>query len=106
MVLRQACGRFEAGPQRYNCDSILGASLVGQKKFAEAEPLLLAGYDGLIQAPVDERSTTSAAYRLTTSRFFPQDAGEWILRLYEDWGKPEQAAEWKRKLRALNSVRQ
>jgi non-specific serine/threonine protein kinase/serine/threonine-protein kinase len=104
VVLREACRRFErSSEQRHNCDSVLGASLVGQKKFVEAEPLLLAGYEGLIHAPVDERSPASAAYRLTTSRFHAQDAGEWIVRLYEEWGKPEQAVEWKRKLDAAKS---
>jgi tetratricopeptide (TPR) repeat protein len=105
VVLREACDRFEAGGEpRYNCESLLGASLVGQKKFAEAEPLLLSGYDGLIHAIVDERPTTNAAYRLTTSRFSPQDAGAWIVRMYEEWGKPEQAAEWRKRLQANNSA--
>ena len=34
---------------RYHCQSLLGASLAGQKKFAEAEPLLIAGYEGMVQ---------------------------------------------------------
>jgi hypothetical protein len=25
-------------------------------------------------------------------------AGEWILQLYTNWGKPEQAAEWRKEL--------
>jgi tetratricopeptide (TPR) repeat protein len=104
LVLREGCGRFEVGAEmRYNCDSLLGASLVGQTQFAEAEPLLLSGYDGLLRAVVDERPTTNAGSRLVTSRFFPQDAGAWIVRLYEEWGKPEQAAEWKKKLEAAKS---
>ena len=31
----------------FNTKSMLGGSLLGQKKFAEAEPLLLAGYEGM-----------------------------------------------------------
>src|SRR5262249_52316168 len=31
----------------YNSQSLLGASRLGQKKYAEAEPLLLKGYEGL-----------------------------------------------------------
>jgi hypothetical protein len=27
-------------------------------------------------------------------------AGEWIVQLYQDWGKPDKAAEWRQKLRA------
>ena len=30
-----------------NVQSLLGSALLGQKKYADAEPLLLAGYDGL-----------------------------------------------------------
>src|SRR5205085_526974 len=31
----------------FNTQSMLGAALLGQKKYADAEPLLLASYDGL-----------------------------------------------------------
>ena len=31
----------------FNAKSMLGAALLAQKKYAEAEPLLLAGYEGL-----------------------------------------------------------
>jgi non-specific serine/threonine protein kinase/serine/threonine-protein kinase len=44
---------------RFHCQSLLGASLAGQKKLAEAEPLLLSGYDGMKQReaaiPVPDR---------------------------------------------------
>ena len=29
--------------------------------------------------------------------------GEWNIRLYEEWGKPEKAAEWPQKLQANNA---
>ena len=32
---------------RFNTQSLLGESLLGQKKYAEAEPLLLSGYEGM-----------------------------------------------------------
>jgi hypothetical protein len=31
-------------------------------------------------------------------RFRLREAAEQVIRLYEDWGKPEQAATWKTKL--------
>jgi hypothetical protein len=34
---------------RYNSESLLGASLEGQNKFMEAEPLLLSGYEGMME---------------------------------------------------------
>jgi non-specific serine/threonine protein kinase/serine/threonine-protein kinase len=74
---------------RYDTGSLLGASLAGQRKFAEAEPLLLEGYAGLL-----ERVKTIPAYDMGELT----DAGERLVRLYEAWGKPAQAAEWRKKL--------
>ena len=35
--------------QRYNCESLLGRALAAQNKFAEAAPLELSGYRGMVQ---------------------------------------------------------
>jgi tetratricopeptide (TPR) repeat protein len=70
----------------YNCQSLLGASLAGQGKYTDAEPLLLSGYDGLRQ-----RRTTIPWER----RVALNDGVEWIIQLYKSWGKPEKAAEWR-----------
>jgi tetratricopeptide (TPR) repeat protein/predicted Ser/Thr protein kinase len=74
---------------RFNDQILLGACLAGQGKYADAEPLLLAGYNGLIerQGKVPK-----------LSRFYLEAAGGWVVQLYRDWGKPEKAAEWTRKL--------
>jgi eukaryotic-like serine/threonine-protein kinase len=69
--------------------SQLGDALVGQKKFAEAEALLLEGYDGLNQR---------GAKMLSSQRKAASRAGERLISLYEAWGKNEKAAEWKAKL--------
>ena len=45
---RSLRGRF-ALTGRLNTKSMLGGALLGQKKYAEAEPLLLAGYEGTKQ---------------------------------------------------------
>jgi hypothetical protein len=77
--------------QRFRAESLLGASLAGQKKFAEAEPLLLEGYQGMVQRK--ERMGwmgVSNLYHLDRAR-------EWIVQLYQAWGKPEKAAEWRKK---------
>jgi eukaryotic-like serine/threonine-protein kinase len=73
--------------QRFRAECLLGASLAGQKKYAEAEPLLLAGYQGM--AARKERIAVPDRYHLEL-------AGEWIVQLYLDWGKPEKAAEWRK----------
>jgi len=74
--------------QRFFAESLLGASLAGQKKYAEAEPLLLTGYQGM-----DARKATIGVpdhYRLDRAR-------DWLVQLYQAWGKPGKAAEWKKK---------
>jgi hypothetical protein len=75
--------------ERYQVMSMLGASLAGQARFASAEPLMLAGYQGLVQ----RRETIPWA-----NRSAPEEAGERVVRLYRDWGKPENAAQWQAKL--------
>jgi hypothetical protein len=74
--------------QRFRAESLLGASLAGQKKYVEAEPLLLAGYQGM--ADRKDRIAVPDWYHLDRGR-------EWIVQLYEAWGKPAKAAEWKHK---------
>ena len=74
--------------QRFRAESLLGASLAGQKKFAEAEPLLLDGYQGM-EARKD-RIAVPDWYHLDRARV-------WIVELYKAWGKPAQAAEWQKR---------
>jgi len=92
-LLREALNRFEkTAPNtwgRYNCESMLGASLAGQKNYSQAEPLLLSGYEGMLQ-----REDTIPA----DSQFRLAQAGKWIVQLYQDWGRPDEAAEWREKL--------
>jgi hypothetical protein len=77
--------------QRFRAESLLGASLAGQKKFAEAEPLLLEGYQGMVQRK--ERMGWMGVPNL----YHLDRAREWIVQLYQAWGKPEKAAEWRKK---------
>ena len=65
----------------------MGASLAGQKKYAEAEPLLLEGYQSM--AARKNRMGVPDLYYLDLAR-------EWLVQLYEAWGKPEKAAEWRK----------
>lgn len=75
---------------RYESEVLLGASLAGQNKYLEAEPMLLSGYAGMIQ---------SGAKIPAGNRFKLKDAGTWIVRLYERWHQDENAKEWRQKLR-------
>jgi serine/threonine protein kinase/Tfp pilus assembly protein PilF len=72
-----------------NTRSRLGGSLLGQKKYDEAEPLLLAGYEGMKQR--EEKIAPVYKIRLT-------EAIDRLVQLYEAWGKPGKAAVWKARL--------
>ena len=66
--------------------SVLGASLLGQGKAAEAEPLLLAGYEGLKQReqaiPAGERAARLGG------------ALDRLVELYAATNKPDEVARW------------
>ena len=65
--------------------SMLGGALLGQKKYAEAEPMLLAGYAGMKQrektiAPIKMNFLTEALDRLielATATNKPDDVKKW-----------------------------
>jgi tetratricopeptide (TPR) repeat protein len=76
--------------RRFHTMSQLGTALAGQAKYAEAEPLLIGGYEGLearqgkIPAPA-KKYLAAAEVR--------------IVPFYEAWGKFKEAARWREKLR-------
>jgi serine/threonine protein kinase len=77
--------------QAFEARSLLGGALLGQKKYAEAGPLLREAYEGLKQReknipPYEKARLGQAAERL--------------VRLYEATGEKEKAAEWRRELEA------
>jgi tetratricopeptide (TPR) repeat protein len=74
--------------QGFRAETLLGASLAGRKKYAEAEPLLLEGYQGMVARK--DKIEVLNWYHLDRAR-------EWIVQLYQQWGKPGKAAEWKKK---------
>jgi hypothetical protein len=64
---------------------------VGQRKYSEAEPLLVEGYEGMKQRAA--KIPPQGKIRLT-------EALQWLVQLYSAWDKPEQAATWRRELEA------
>jgi serine/threonine protein kinase/uncharacterized protein YebE (UPF0316 family) len=92
-VLRECLAiREKAQPDdwsTFNTCSLLGGSLLGQGRFAEAEPLVVSGYEGLKARAA--KIPPPAKPRLT-------EAAERVVKLYEDWGKKDRAAEWRAKL--------
>jgi len=77
--------------ERYQSESLLGQSLADAGKYGEAEPLLISGYQGLRQR--QDKIPALSHRDLDT-------AGDQIVRLYEDWLKPDKAAEWRTKLKS------
>jgi serine/threonine protein kinase len=69
--------------------SLLGAALLGQKRYTEAEPLLLAGYQGM----KDREAKLPPAYK---SRVI-EDAQR-LVQLYEATSNREEANKWRKKL--------
>jgi serine/threonine-protein kinase len=69
--------------------NLLGGTLLGQKEYAEAEPLLVQGYEGMKQG--EATMTAQWRYRLP-------EAGERVVRFYEETNQPEKAREWRERL--------
>ena len=94
-LLREAVGTSEkVGPDawnRYYFQGLLGASLAGQKRYAEAEPLLVSGREGMVQ-----REATIPADSVSVVA----QAGKRLAQLYESWGKTKEAAEWRQKVQS------
>jgi hypothetical protein len=67
--------------ETHHARSQLGAALLGQGKHADAEPLLVAAYQGMKRAATNPKQTL-----------------ERLVLLYGAWGKPGEAARWRKTL--------
>ena len=66
----------------FQAQSALGASLVGQGHFEEAEPLVVDAYDHM----KDDQRVPAEIVRMTL---------ETVIRLYTAWEKPDEAARYR-----------
>jgi hypothetical protein len=73
----------------FNTQSMLGGALLGQKRYAEAEPLLLSGDEGMKQ----RAGQISPAGKIRL-----KEALQRLVELYEATNRPDRAAESKREL--------
>jgi tetratricopeptide (TPR) repeat protein/tRNA A-37 threonylcarbamoyl transferase component Bud32 len=62
--------------------SILGGALAAQRRFEEAEPCVLGGYEGLMG-------------NFQAAGYARRDALARVIALYEAWGRPADAAAWR-----------
>jgi len=76
-----------------NARSMLGGALLSQKMYADAEPLLRKGYEGMKQR--------EATIPLPVKDLRLREALERLVHLYDAWGKPDEAASWRKELEAL-----
>jgi len=67
---------------------------LGQKKYAEAEPLLLAGYEGM------EKRQAKIYF---SDKPLLAEALERVIQLYEATGKKDQAEKWRQKRAAAKA---
>lgn len=75
----------------FHLKSMLGGVLCDQMKYSEAEPLLLAGYEGLKKHAAE--IPPGGKVRVT-------QAIERLVQLYESWGKPDELARWQMELKS------
>ena len=78
----------------FNTQSMLGGALLGQKKYAEAEPLLLKGYEGMKAR--EKTIPPQGKVRLT-------EAAERLVQLYEATGNAADAERWRKELEAARA---
>jgi hypothetical protein len=92
-ILRESMGIREKKEPKdwsiFNTYSLLGGALLVQKRYAEAEPLLLKGYEGMKQR--EAKIPANSRNRLT-------EAVERLVQLYDASGQKDKADEWRKKL--------
>ncbi len=98
-LLREALAiRATARPEEwatFHTMSMLGGALLGQRKLAEAEPLLLDGYRGM-------KARAASVPRQGAQRI--PEALERLVRLHEAFGHASEAAAWRGELDAARAA--
>jgi eukaryotic-like serine/threonine-protein kinase len=75
---------------------VLGVSLLGQQKYADAEPLLVAGYEGLKQREATIPKVGKARLK---------EAAQGLVKLYEATDQAGKAALWNEKLAEFDKLK-
>lgn len=70
----------------FNTQSLLGGALLGQKKYADAEPLLLKGYEGM-------KAREKAVLKSEGEVRIPQSIDR-LIELYTATQKPDEVKKW------------
>ena len=90
------CGKFHSDDWlRFYTEILLGGSLLGQKKYADAEPLLLSGCEGMKQR--EQEIPAEYKPRLV-------EALQRVVEFYEASAQAGKAVEWKARLHAAQAT--
>jgi tetratricopeptide (TPR) repeat protein len=81
----------------FDAKSSLGGSLLDQKKYIEAEPLLLNGYEGM-----KKREEKIPGGRYGWDRVL--ESLDRLVRFYDATGKPESATNWRKELEGAKAL--
>jgi serine/threonine protein kinase len=76
----------------FETQSLLGESLMEQRKFVDAEPLLLAGYKGMKEHETKIPSPDKPRFTKAIER---------LVKLYQAWGKKGEADKWRKELETV-----
>jgi serine/threonine protein kinase len=94
-------GQTKARPdseESFRAQCVLGASLIGQERYAEAERLILQGYTEM------KRFWDVQAEPATPFRALHEvEAVTWLIQLYDAWEKPDEAENWRHELISLRA---
>jgi eukaryotic-like serine/threonine-protein kinase len=100
LIYREAAAireKYEPDDWRtFNTQSRLGKTLLEQGKVAEAEPLLIRGYEGM-----KKREATMPA----SGKVYLTEVLERLVQVYEAMNKPDEAAKWRRELESVRKNR-
>jgi serine/threonine protein kinase len=73
----------------FNARILVGRALLNQKRYAEAEPFIVSGYEGMKQREVKAE--------------YLKGAVQVPVKLYDLWGQPKKAEEWRKQSAQLYS---
>ena len=87
--LRECAGLYQKSASwfKFHVESRLGGALAGQKKYPDAEPLLLKGYEGM--------KSREKAIPLASKKRLPE-AAERLVQLYEATDRKDEAERWRK----------
>jgi tetratricopeptide (TPR) repeat protein len=89
--------RLPEGWWRSSSARAWGGCLLGQKKYAEAEPYLLKGCEGLQKYEEKTLKPFTPERRREEAAKVTENV-KWLVQLYEETHKPEEAAKWRKLL--------